>query len=142
MKFNLENHTPADSNLERIPNVVPEIIFALQDVSRAILNKEYTDQDIDGSIALVFSELQDLDKDIVSYFDHHRSNNRISKQQALIVTILFLASLQVGPDMRRIRQEFLNPRFSEQEFDELLKNISLPQDLRLMVGSVYKLIRQ
>lgn len=130
-----------ESNLEKIPQVKPEAHFELNNISRKISSgEEITGQDID-SLEMIYSELQDLEKNLVSNLDNHRSMGIIQKEEFLIVINYFLVAKQNGPESSELLKVFINKSLNENDCMKLIQSISIPKYTKDVLLNVYLKIR-
>lgn len=142
MKFkpNFEQFKKDELKLEKIPTVKPEAHFDLNDISKKINDAEnITDKEYD-LLEILFTELQDLDRDIVNCISKYKSNEVISRQEFLAIVDVFLIAKQVGPDLKKVTDIFLLNNVSNEEFENILHSIQLPEFTKKVISEVYKKI--
>ncbi|MES2930660.1 MAG: hypothetical protein V4665_02670 [Patescibacteria group bacterium] len=129
-----------ESELEEIPHVKPEVHFKLNDISKRISSgKEIDRKDID-SLELIYSELQDLEKSLVSNLDDYRSKGIVQKEEFLITINFFLVAKQNGPETSQLLNIFKNKNLSVGDCTQLIDSISIPEHTKIVLLNVYSKI--
>ena len=126
-----------ESDLEKIPQVKTDAHFELNDISRKISSgEEITEKDID-SLELIYSELQDLEKNLVSNLDDYRSKGILQKEEFLVAINYFLVAKQNGPESSQLLKIFKNKNLSISDCTQLIDSISIPEHTKNVLLNVY-----
>ena len=80
---------------------------------------------------------QDLEKEIITHLDMYRSKGIINKTEFLIISNYFLVANQNGPDSNWIKDLFINNNVSPESFKADSEKISIPENTREVLVSVY-----
>ena len=124
----------SEEKLNEIPQIKPEAHFALNDISQKIISGEKLSQEDDDFLGTIWATMQDLDKEIIEHLDTKRSSQIISKDEASSCGVYFLMSKQIGPDSKKLRDAFYQNLLSEEAFEGLSKNISIPENTRSILN--------
>ncbi|MFA6514796.1 MAG: hypothetical protein WCT42_00835 [Candidatus Paceibacterota bacterium] len=135
-----EQYSQFQKKLEEIPQLKPEAHFVINDSAQKILNNSPLNKIEQDSIDAIFIELEELDKDIVSYLINLKSKGIITNDECNLIASYFTASKQIGPDSGVIRDAFYGKTVSQGEFEELMKKVSIPEYSSSIILNVYKKI--
>jgi len=126
-----------EAKLETIPTVKPDVHFELNDISQKIIQVEPLSQKEFDSLEMIYMELQDLEKELVTSLDVYRSKKVISKEEFLLAINYFLIACQQGPHSEQLNLMFRDSVFDTYKFDEVSKTISIPEHMRTLLQTVY-----
>lgn len=126
--------------LEEIPKLKPDAHFAINDAATLVLNGQPMSDIENDSLNSIFSELQDLDRDIAYYLLNNNSEGVITMDECLIVSSCLLAAKQIGPENSKLRDVFYTSSMSVSEFEDLIKGVLIPESSRTVIVNVYKKI--
>lgn len=126
--------------LEEEPKVKPEAHFAVDAVAKKIISGTDISPDEQSLIKTIFISLQDMDRDIVSILDAYEKMSVISPDELAIVASYFLISKQIGPDSGKLRDLVYKAEVPPEEAREVAESISIPENSRKLILSVYKKI--
>jgi hypothetical protein len=135
-----EQYNQFQKIIEEIPKLKQESHFIINDAANHILNNEPLSKIEEDALDAILLELQDLDKDIVLFLLNIKGRGIVSKNECNLVISLFLISKQIGPDINIIRESFYESIISLEDFEELLKNASIPMYSKSVILSVYEKI--
>lgn len=135
-----EQYSKFEKKIEEIPQLKPEAHFIINDAANNILNDKPLSKIEKDALDAILIELQDLDKEIVFCLLNYKTKGIISQNECNLVISYFLISKQIGPDSKKIRDSFYESLISLEDFEELLKSVSIPEYSRLVILSVYKKI--
>ena len=133
-------HNQFAKNLEAIRRPKPEAHFLIDDISKKILTGQKISEVDRDILSGIFAELQDLDKNLVSYMNELRSSGTISSEEVGVITSYFLVSRQIGPESSSLRNEFYNSEIMLKDLEKISKQISMPENSRTILVSAYKKI--
>lgn len=131
-----------EQQLSQIPLAKPETHFLLNDLALKMLKFEDRTEEEQILIDGIALELQDLDRDFVSYVDTYRQLGILSLDETSFVRSLFLVSMQTGPDLAGIRTLFVLKDVTPEEFENRTKNVSLPDQSRDLLNTIYRKTHQ
>ncbi len=134
---NFEQYKKDQEQIEKIPTVNTEIHFQINDLVQKMIIGEHPSQEEFASCEIVFSMLQDLDREIVSFVERLRVMEVLTKEESLIVITIFLVSKQIGPDIQLLHDAFLK-QISQEYFETLVDTISLPEHTKSFLKVVHQ----
>ncbi len=127
-----------EEKIEAVPTVKPEVHFALNDMAQSMLEgRLLTLQQMD-ELEMIYRELQDCEKDIVTIFDTYRSEETISKEEFLVAVGYFLVAEQQGPESGALKRVFKECELSSTEFARVSESISIPEYTKALLQEVYE----
>lgn len=129
-----------EEKLEIIPTVKPEVHFELNDLSQKLLQEEQLLETEVGSLEMIYSELQDLEKELVTFLDNFRSAGTISKEEFLLSINYFLVAHQQGPDSAELKAAFQDGTKDEYLFNETAGSVSIPEHTKALLQRVHSKI--
>ncbi len=117
-----------NSDIETVAKVKPDAHYLLNDIAKKVLSEKELSTEEMEQIANIYSELGELDPNLVSYLSELENKNRITQEEKNIVTCYFLIAKQVGPSSDYLRNTIYNNTSSnETDVLSLIKNISIPE---------------
>lgn len=135
-----EQYNQFQKSLEEIPKLKPEAHFIINDAASKILNNLPLNKVEQDAIDAIFIELEALDRDIVDYLLNFRSKGIITNDECNLIASYFITSKQIGPDSREVRDAFYEKIIQFDEFEKILKKVSIPEYSSLIILNVYKKI--
>lgn len=140
LKPNLEQYKKDQKEIDKTPNIKAEFHFVVNDIAKKFLEHEIiTDKEI-GDLEMVYTMTQDLEKEIITHLDMYRSKGIINKTEFLIISNYFLVANQNGPDSNGVKNLFINNNVSPEEFKTESEKISIPENTREILISLYNKI--
>ena len=135
---NFEQYKIDQAKLEVIPTIKYEFHFKINDCAEKVLKYiELTENEI-NDLEMVYSLAQDLEKELVSVFITYRSQEILTRDEFLIFATYFLTAAQNGPESSEIKQEILNLTISTQQFNMIVKKVSMPENTRSVIIEGYR----
>ena len=135
-----EQYNQFQKKIEKTSQLKPEAHFIINDAAKNILNNMALSKIESDAIEAISIELQELDRAICMFLLDIKNKGLISHEECSLVVSYFLASKQIGPNSEKIRDSFYETVMSIEDFQELLKSVSIPEYSRLVVLSVYRKI--
>jgi len=88
-------------------------------------------------LEMVYSMTQDLEKELITFLDEYRGKEIITKLEFLISSDYFLTANQNGPDSKFLKKTLIDNIVSIEEFNDISKSISVPDDTRSVLNNTY-----
>ena len=135
-----EQYNQFQKKIEKTSQLKPEAHFVINDAAKNILNNMALSKIERDAIEAISIELQELDRAISMFLLDIKNKGLISHEECIMVMSYFLASKQIGPDSEKIRNSFYETIMTVEDFQELLKSVSIPECSRLVILNVYRKI--
>lgn len=137
LKPNFEQYKKDQEGINKIPNIKAEFHFVVNDIAKKFLSNEFITEKEMADLEMVYTMTQDLEKEIITHLDMYRSKGIINKTEFLIISNYFLVANQNGPDSNWIKDLFINNNVSPESFKADSEKISIPENTREVLVSVY-----
>ncbi len=138
---NFEQYKADQARIEKIPKISPDFHYFVNDIAAKILDAQELTQKEYDDLEMVYESTQDLEKELVMSLDQYRSKNLITTPEFLVCISYFLAANQNGPESSQLKNEVLCAMMSSDDFKELSKKVSIPENTRSLLVSIYGKIK-